>query len=77
MVKMDYEFETPEVCGNFIEGRAFVFKKFLFGLIDRNGKWVVKNKYHMVASYQDGIACVELGLRREKNRICRFGWKVF
>lgn len=74
---MDYEFETPEVCGNFIEGRAFVIKKFLFGLIDRNVKWVVKNKYHMVASYQDGIACVELGLRREKNRICRSGWKVF
>lgn len=76
MVKMDYEFETPEVCGNFIEGRAFVIKEFLFGLIDRNVKWVVKNKYHMVASYQDGIACVELGLRREKNRICRSGWKV-
>ena len=38
---------------------------------------MVKNKYHMVASYQDGIARVELGLRREKNRICRFGWKGF
>ena len=67
MVKMDYEFETPEVCGNFIEGRAFVIKKFLFGSIDRNGKWVVKNKYHVVASYHDGIARVELGLRREKK----------
>jgi hypothetical protein len=30
---MDYEFETPEVCGNFIEGRAFVIKKFQFGLL--------------------------------------------
>jgi len=67
VVKMDYEFETPEVCGNFIEGRAFVIKEFLFGSIDRNGKWVVKNKYHVVASYQDGIARVELGLRREKK----------
>ena len=28
VVKMDYEFETPGVCGNFIEGRAFVIKKF-------------------------------------------------
>ena len=26
-----------------------------------------QNKYHVVASYHDGIARVELGLRREKK----------
>lgn len=54
-IKIECKYESAKP---FIDGRAFVRFKSLWGVIDENGCWIVKPKYDGVKPFSEGMAPV-------------------